>query len=79
VTHDEEDGPRRGRPDPDAAKRRIRGEPNTTVGHDVYMRQLAARIRWLERHDHWWIRMIRQHQATCSSCPRCDWEPGVAA
>jgi hypothetical protein len=28
--------------------------------HDSYMRALAARIRWLERHRHWWIRSIRE-------------------
>jgi len=31
--------------------------PDSTP-HDVYMRQLAARIAWLQRHRHWWIRSI---------------------
>jgi hypothetical protein len=43
--------------------------------HEVYLRYtLASRIRWLERHRHWWIRSIAEHQATCSSCRRCDGE-----
>jgi hypothetical protein len=27
--------------------------------HDTYMRQLAARIAWLQRHRHWWLRSIK--------------------
>jgi hypothetical protein len=30
--------------------------------HETYMRQLASRIAWLERHEHWWIRDVRRRQ-----------------
>jgi hypothetical protein len=29
---------------------------NTSFGHEGYMRLLGDRVRWLERHRHWWLR-----------------------
>jgi hypothetical protein len=33
--------------------------PDSTA-HDIAMFGMAWRIRWLERHRHWWIRSIRE-------------------
>jgi hypothetical protein len=32
--------------------------------HESYMRALATRIRWLDRHTHWWLRDIREKWST---------------
>jgi len=50
-----EGGPAHHRPpeDPATAKRQALGDSN---GHQGYMRGLGRRIRWLERHRHWWLR-----------------------
>ncbi len=43
--------------------------------HATHMRQLADRIGWLDRHEHWYRRCVRWHQAECrsESCRRCYW------
>jgi hypothetical protein len=28
--------------------------------HDIAMFGMAWRIRWLERHTHWWLRSVRE-------------------
>lgn len=30
------------------------------TAHDIAMFGMAWRIRWLERHTHWWIRSVRE-------------------
>lgn len=35
-------------------------QPESYTSHETYMRQLDWRIRWLERHEHWWIRDLRR-------------------
>lgn len=32
---------------------------SNSTDHERYMNGLAWRIRWLERHRHWWIRTVR--------------------
>jgi hypothetical protein len=39
-----------------AAKPDTRRHLTPADPHDVYMRQLSRRIRWLERHRNWWLR-----------------------
>jgi hypothetical protein len=36
--------------------------PNNSdsTAHDIAMFGMAWRIRWLERHTHWWIRGVRE-------------------
>jgi hypothetical protein len=43
----------KGAPEAATAKQQTRGDSN---GHQGYMRGLGRRIRWLERHRHWWLR-----------------------
>ena len=46
--------------------------------HQTYMHYtLGSRLEWMRRHEHWWIREVRRHQAECDWCRRCD--PEVAA
>jgi hypothetical protein len=53
---------------------------DSTPDHDVYLSYtLGSRLAWLERHEHWWIREVRRHQAECDWCRRCDWTPGAVA
>jgi hypothetical protein len=48
-----DDGPRL------AAEGHTPDYPQSTA-HDIAMFGMASRIRWLERHTHWWIRSVRE-------------------
>jgi hypothetical protein len=41
--------------DPATAKQLAFGDSTVMDPHEVYMYGLAQRIRWLERHRHWWL------------------------
>lgn len=39
------------------------GADANTTSHDIYMRYtLGSRLRWLDRHRHWWIRSIKRYR-----------------
>jgi hypothetical protein len=52
--------------------------PNRSTPHEVEMRILADRIRWLDGgHEHWWLRQLRWHRERNGpecACRTCTWE-----
>lgn len=49
---------------PERGRRRTgTGRFESYTDHQTYMRQLDERIRWLDRHEHWWIRDVRHRKA----------------
>ena len=46
----------KGAPEAATAKRQARRHLTPTDPHDVYMFGMAWRIRWLNRHRHWYLR-----------------------
>ena len=85
MTPDNRGGPRKGRPDTTDQP----GESYTAGPSlfDIPAHRLRAAEANMKRvvntmprdRSHWWIRMIRAHQAECAWCRRCDWTPRRAA
>jgi hypothetical protein len=68
-----DEGPRRG---PRTTGQGL-GDRSTAPPHEVEMRILGSRLRWLEsREEHWWQRSLRWHREVFSpdcECRSCRW------
>jgi hypothetical protein len=57
-------------------------EAYPSPGQSTEMRILGGRTRWLDAHEHWWLRQLRWHRERNGpecACRSCTWEPEVAA
>jgi hypothetical protein len=70
---------------PEGGSQRLGGQartPEAYTSHQTEMRILGGRTRWLDAHEHWWLRQLRWHRERNGpecACRSCTWEPGVAA
>jgi hypothetical protein len=51
---------------PSATTRPNQAPSYMTRGHESRMQSLAARLSWLEHHEHWWARQLRWSRLTAS-------------
>jgi hypothetical protein len=50
-----------------------RNQSAESYRHETVMRQMADRVRALERREHWWIAAVKSGRPCCPMCRRQEW------